>query len=65
MLAKHRILGQDVLSMLKKISFMPPIAKVYVAAKSKFNELQIMQQRRSYASYFEESDRVLKITRPY
>ena len=51
--------------MLNKTAAMPPIAQAYVAAKSRYDDLKAMESRGDYASCVAESERVLRITKPY
>lgn len=55
----------DLISMLNKTVAMPPIAQVYRAARGRYDELLIMQNRGEYYSCVSESERVLRITKPY
>jgi len=59
------LLKRDLISMLNKTPAMPPIAQVYTAAKSRYDQLQMMRNRGDYTSCAIESERVLRITRPY
>jgi hypothetical protein len=51
--------------MLNKTAAMPPIAQAYVAAKKRYDDLRSMESRGDYASCVTESERVLRITKPY
>ena len=59
------LLRRDLISMLNKTAAMPPIAQAYVAAKTRFDDLKSMESRGDYASCVAESERVLRITKPY
>jgi hypothetical protein len=59
------LLKRDLISMLNKTAAMPPVAQVYVAAKTRYDDLRVMESRGDYASCVEESVRVLRITKPY
>ena len=59
------MLRKDLLSMLNKIPAMPPVAKVYSAAKDRLNDLTNMKNDGKYSECVSESERVLRITRPY
>jgi hypothetical protein len=58
-------LRQDLLSMLNKIPAMPPITQVYTAARSRYDELKRMQDAGDFYTCATESERVLRITKPY
>lgn len=59
------LLRRDMLSMLDKIPAMPPVAQVYTAAKERFTDLNNMKNSGKYSECVSESERVLRITRPY
>ena len=59
------LLRRDLISMLNKTAAMPPIAQAYVAAKKRYDDLRSMESRGDYASCVTESERVLRITKPY
>jgi hypothetical protein len=59
------LLRRDLISMLNKTAAMPPIAQAYVAAKSRYDDLKAMESRGDYSSCVAESERVLRITKPY
>ena len=59
------LLRRDLVSMLNKTAAMPPVAQVYVAAKTRYDDLRSMESRGDYASCVTESERVLRITKPY
>jgi len=59
------LLRRDLISMLNKTAAMPPIAQAYVAAKTRYDDLKSMESRGDYASCVAESERVLRITKPY
>ena len=59
------LLRRDLISMLNKTAAMPPVAQVYVAAKKRYDDLRSMESRGDYASCVAESERVLRITKPY
>lgn len=59
------LLRLDILSMLNKIPAMPPVVQVYTAAKERFNDLNRMKNDGKYSDCVSESERVLRITRPY
>ena len=51
--------------MLKKIPGMPPIGEVYRAARERYEALQKMRDAMDMNSCLVESERVLRITKPY
>jgi hypothetical protein len=59
------LLRRDLISMLNKTAAMPPVAQVYVAAKTRYDDLKAMESRRDFASCVTESERVLRTTKPY
>jgi hypothetical protein len=59
------LLRRDLVSMLNKTAAMPPVAQAYVAAKTRYDDLRSMESRGDYASCVAESERVLRITKPY
>ena len=59
------LLRRDLISMLNKTAAMPPVAQVFVAAKTRYDDLRSMESRGDYASCVAESERVLRITKPY
>jgi hypothetical protein len=59
------LLRNDLLSMLNKIPALPPVVQVYIAAKERFDELNRMKNEGQYTECVSESERVLRITRPY
>jgi len=63
--ANIELLRGDLLSMLKKIPGMPPIGEVYRAARERYEALQKMRDAMDMNSCLVESERVLRITKPY
>ena len=56
---------RDLNSVLNKPAAMPPVAEVDVEAKTRYNDLRSMESLGDYASCVTESERVLRITKPY
>jgi hypothetical protein len=63
--ANIELLRGNLLSMLKKIPAMPPIGDVYIAAKERYEALKKMRDNMEINSCLVESERVLRITKPY
>jgi hypothetical protein len=59
------LLRRDLISMLNKTAAMPPVAQAYVAAKTRYDDLKAMESRGNYETCVAESERVLRITKPY
>tara|TARA_B110000967_G_C18695910_1_gene465361 strand:- start:435 stop:602 length:168 start_codon:yes stop_codon:yes gene_type:complete len=51
--------------MLKKIPAMPPIGEMYRAARERYEALKKMRDNMEISSCLVESERVLRITKPY
>ena len=58
-------LRQDLLSMLNKIPALPPISDVYRAAKDRYEDFKDLRSRGRFSECVAESERVLRVTRPY
>jgi len=63
--ANIELLRGDLLSMLKKIPAMPPIGEMYRAARERYEALKKMRDNMEISSCLVESERVLRITKPY
>lgn len=63
--ANIELLRSDLLSMLKKIPAMPPIGEVYRAARERYDVLQKMRGAMDIDSCLVESEKILRITKPY
>ena len=63
--ANIELLRSDLRSMLKKIPAMPPIGEVYRAARERYDVLQKMRGAMDIDSCLVESEKILRITKPY
>ncbi|ESS14810.1 hypothetical protein MOLA814_00374 [Betaproteobacteria bacterium MOLA814] len=59
------LLGQDLISMLRKIPLMPPIAQVYKPVRRLYEEAKYARSRGDFKGCIEKTNLALKYSKPY
>ena len=63
--ANLNMLGQDLISMLRKIPAMPPIAQIYTPVRRLYEEAKYARSRGHFESCIEKTNLALKYSKPY
>ena len=63
--ANLNMLGQDLISMLRKIPAMPPIAQIYKPVRRLYEEAKYARSRGDFESCITKTNLALKYSKPY
>lgn len=63
--ANLNLLGQDLISMLRKIPAMPPIAQIYTPVRRLYEEAKYARGRGDFKGCIEKTNLALKYSEPY
>jgi hypothetical protein len=60
-----RLLNADLISMLNKISAMPPVAQIYRPVRDLYEEAKSAKNRGNYSECVSKTELALKYSKPY
>ena len=63
--ANLNLLGQDLISMLRKIPAMPPITQIYTPVRRLYEEAKYARSRGDFESCIKKTNLALKYSKPY
>ena len=63
--ANLNLLGQDLISMLRKMPAMPPIAQIYTPVRRLYEEAKYARSRGDFESCIKKTNLALKYSKPY